>query len=82
MDTQGYALAERGIEGAATLYSYNVMGWMTEKREPLMEEDGVINYRLTMYTYDANGNCIEEKRYRDYQDRQSARGIVHTLRFA
>ena len=54
-------------------------GWL-EKREPVSRaEDGTVQYRLTQYTYDANGSRTEEKRFLSFQDAESARGSIHTL---
>ena len=65
-----------------TLYAYNQAGWLLEKREPVSRaEDGSVQYRLTQYVYDTNGNRTEEKRFLSFQDGESARGSIHTLTF-
>lgn len=43
---------------------------------PVKEENGKISYRLTRYSYDKRGNCSHEKRYLDYQSKESAAGRV------
>ena len=65
-----------------TLYAYNRAGWLLEKREPVSRaEDGSVQYRLTQYVYDTNGNRTEEKRFLSFQDGESAKGSIHTLTF-
>ena len=81
MDAKGYAYGEEDATRIGTLYQYNTIGWMTEKRVPVQEEDGELRYQLTTYRYDVSGNCIEEKRYLDYQSETSAKGMVHTIQF-
>ena len=45
-------------------------------RIPVRVEDGKALYRLTRYRYDKVGNRTEEKRYNDYQTKESAAGTV------
>ena len=52
MDGLGYLSAERDEERVGIRYRYNAIGWLTEKREPVMEEEGEVRYRLTVYRYD------------------------------
>ncbi|OUP07850.1 hypothetical protein B5F35_13930, partial [Anaeromassilibacillus sp. An200] len=82
ISADGYLAGETDEERIGTLYAYNRAGWLLEKREPVSRaEDGTVQYRLTQYTYDANGSRTEEKRFLSFQDAESARGSIHTLTF-
>ena len=81
MDGEGYASADTDEERIGTLYRYNAAGWLTEKREPVKQEEGRVSYRLTRYRYDLNGNMTKEIRYRGFQTEESADGAVHVLSF-
>ncbi len=64
------------------MYKYNSAGWRTEKRVPVeLDEQGEILYCLTTYQYDDMGNVIEEKRYLDYQNADSAYGKTNHIRY-
>ena len=82
INAAGYLSAETDGERTGTLYRYTATGWLTEKREPVMEEDGEIRYRLTAYRYDPAGNMTQEIRYLDFQKEEGAEGAVHILTFA
>ena len=75
INADGYLSAET-MERTGTLYRYTATGWLTEKREPVMEEDGEVCYRLTAYRYDPAGN-IAEIRYLDFQKAEGASGHQH-----
>ncbi|MDE6052477.1 MAG: hypothetical protein K2N44_05145 [Lachnospiraceae bacterium] len=49
-----------------SLYTYNRLGWLTESRIPVSEQDGEVLYRLTKYQYDKEGNRIRERRFCGY----------------
>ena len=82
INADGYLSAETDGERTGTLYRYTATGWLTEKREPVMEEDGEVRYRLTAYRYDPAGNMTQEIRYLDFQKEEGASGAVHILTFA
>ena len=82
INADGYLSAETDGERTGTLYRYTSTGWLTEKREPVMEEDGEVRYRLTAYRYDPAGNMTQEIRYLDFQKEEGASGAVHILTFA
>ena len=82
INADGYLSAETDEERTGTLYRYTATGWLTEKREPVMEEDGEVCYRLTAYRYDPAGNMTQEIRYLDFQKEEGASGAVHILTFA
>ncbi len=82
ISAEGYLSGETDEARIGTLYAYNRAGWLLEKREPVSRaEDGSVQYRLTQYVYDTNGNRTEEKRFLSFQDGESARGSIHTLTF-
>ena len=82
INAAGYLSAETDGERTGTLYRYTSTGWLTEKREPVMEEDGEVRYRLTAYRYDPAGNMTQEIRYLNFQKEEGASGAVHILTFA
>ena len=81
-DAVGYNSADTDEERIGTLYQYNAIGWLTQKRVPIKQEQGKIFYQLTMYQYDTAGNMVKELRYRDFQDETSTDGPIHILSFA
>lgn len=81
-DAVGYNSADTDEERIGTLYQYNAIGWLTQKRVPIKQEKGKVFYQLTMYQYDTAGNMVKELRYRDFQDETSADGPIHILSFA
>lgn len=81
MDARGCAFGETDEERIGTLYTYNRLGWLTGKREPIQESGGEICYRLTEYVHDAAGNMIEEQRYLDFQSADSKKGAIHRICF-
>ena len=82
INAAGYRSAETDEERTGTLYRYTATGWLTEKREPVMEQDGEVRYRLTAYRYDPAGNMTQELRYLGFQKAEGAGGEVHILTFA
>ena len=82
IDARGYLTADNDEERIGTLYTYNLAGWMTSKREPLYQgADGQVHYKLTCFAYDAMGNRTEEKRYLEEQTTDSCCGRVHVISY-
>ena len=81
IDGEGYISADNDKDRIGILYQYNAIGWLTEKREPVKQEEGETLYRLTRYSYDCVGNMTKEMRYRDFQTEKSAEGAIHVLSF-
>ena len=80
IDSKGYLTGDNDEERIGTLYTYNLAGAVTSKRVPVRQnEDGSYAYALTTYAYDMVGNLLEEKRYLDYQTRESMHGRVHRI---
>lgn len=77
----GFLCADTDDQRIGTLYRYNAVGWLIEKREPVQADNSDVLYRLTRYSYDKNGNIITEQRYCDFQTLESASGVVHTITF-
>ena len=44
-----------------TLYTYNTVGWLVEKCDPVKECEGEVCYHLTEYAHDGVGNLTEIK---------------------
>ena len=78
---KGMETRETDEERIGELYTYNYVGWLMESRIPVRVEDGKALYRLTRYWYDKVGNRTEEKRYNDYQTKESAAGTVLAIRY-
>ena len=78
---KGMETGETDEERIGELYTYNYAGWLMESRIPVRVEDGKALYRLIRYRYDKAGNRTEEKRYNDYQTKESAAGTVLTIRY-
>ena len=55
MDTKGVLSAETDEERIGKLYTYNLLGWLTQKREPVALEGRSAKYRVTCYVYDRQG---------------------------
>ena len=68
-------------ERTGSLYTYNRLGWLMESRIPVSMQDNEIQYRLTKYKYDKAGNRIQERRFCEYQTKDSESGIVHTINY-
>lgn len=68
-------------ERTGSLYTYNRLGWLMESRIPVSMQDNEIQYRLTKYKYDKAGNRIQERRFCEYQTKDSEGGIVHTINY-
>lgn len=82
IDAKGYLGAATDEERIGTLYCYDFLGMVTEVRKPLKVMEEGAAYQLTSYRYDSYGNCIEEKRYLDYQTIDSARGRVNCIHYS
>jgi len=82
VSAKGYLAGDSDKARIGILYRYNAAGWLLEKREPVwQEEDEEIQYRLTCYSYDNNGNMLAEKRYLSFQSADSVEGSSHTISF-
>lgn len=79
---KGYLMGDTDETRIGTLYRYDLRGNVTEIRVPLVvEEDGSVSYCLTTFRYDKLNNCVEEKRFQDYQSRERAHGRVNIIRY-
>jgi hypothetical protein len=45
--------------------TYNLAGWLVEKKVPLKKENGTIYYQITRYTYDKTGKLLTEKPHKN-----------------
>ena len=59
INADGYKTGSNDEERKGTIYKYNKMNWLTEKREPVTKT----KYRLTTYEYDLSGNVINSIQY-------------------
>lgn len=81
IDANGFLSGSDDVARIGTLYCYNLVGWITSKREPIINKEGTVFYRLTEYLYDDFGNVIHERRYQDMQTIDSSCGPIHTISF-
>ena len=82
ISAEGYLAGDTDEARIGTMHRYNAAGWLLETREPVSRaKDGTVQYRLTQYAYDADGNRTEEKRFLSFQNAESAKGSIHTLTF-
>lgn len=82
VSASGMETGKTDAERTGELYAYNYAGWLTESRKPLEIKDGEVYYQLTQYQYDRAGNRIRERRFCDYQSRESAGGAVLSIDYA
>ena len=83
ISAEGYLAGADDTSRIGILYQYDRLGRLLEKREPVSRsEDGTVQYRLTQYDYDDNGNMTAEKRFRALQSEDSSQGSIHTISFA
>ena len=73
MDAAGYLAGTDDENRIGTLYTYNTVGWLVAKREPVKECEGEVCYRLTEYVHDAAGNMTKERRYLEFRQRRAGR---------
>jgi len=66
MDAEGYLSGTDDNSRYGTLYSYNLAGWLIEKKVPLKKENDTVYYQITRYTYDKNGQILTEKSSQEY----------------
>ena len=78
INADGYKTGSNDEERKGTIYKYNKMNWITEKREPVTKT----KYRLTTYEYDLSGNVVKENRYIEYQTGESYTGEKHIISFS
>ena len=81
IDAQGCLAGANDDSRTGTLYRYNGIGWLVEKREPVKAEDGAVLYRVTRYSYDPAGNMTRERRLQNFQSETSNEGPVHSISF-
>jgi YD repeat-containing protein len=81
ISAKGMATGSTDEERTGSLYTYNRLGWLMESRIPVSIQDNEIQYRLTKYKYDKAGNRIQERRFCEYQTKDSEGGIVHTINY-
>lgn len=64
-----------------TLYGFDVQGKLLEERRGYEAVDGQMRCRLSRFTYDRDGHCIEARYWQEGQTEQSASGKVLTIRY-
>lgn len=81
INAKGYQSASTDEERYGTIYTYNAVSWLIEKREPVREEKNNLLYHVTRYVYDKVGNKTEEKRGIDYVTVTEEPRDYHTIYF-
>ncbi|WP_099192679.1 RHS repeat-associated core domain-containing protein [Tepidibacter mesophilus] len=66
IDVKGYLSGSNDDSRYGTVYKYNLIGWLLEKRIPVKKENGQVYYNITKYTYDKTGKLLEEKKSPEY----------------
>lgn len=57
--------------------------WVADReQDTCIRTDGEVLYNLTKYKYDKAGNRIQERRFCEYQTKDSEGGVVHTIDYA
>ncbi len=66
IDGKGYLSGSDQSSRYGTINSYNLAGWLQEKRIPVKSEASTIYYQVIRYIYDKNGKILEQKTSPDY----------------
>lgn len=66
IDGKGYISGSSDEARYGTIMKYNLAGWLTEQRTPAQNNNGLIYYNITRYTYDKNGMQLEKKTSKEY----------------
>ncbi|WP_027399773.1 RHS repeat-associated core domain-containing protein [Anaerovorax odorimutans] len=66
IDAKGYQAGSSDSQRYGTVYKYNLMGWMIEKRTPVKKQGEQVYYNIGQYAYDKNGRMIQEKKSSEY----------------
>lgn len=82
MDARGYLSGNDDSSRYGTLCSYNLAGWLMEKKVPLKEENGTVYYQITRYTYDKNGQILTEKTSQEYVTENSEPSDWNTITYS
>ncbi|KAB3527512.1 RHS repeat-associated core domain-containing protein [Alkaliphilus serpentinus] len=79
IDAHGYLSGTSDNDRYGTLYSYNLTGWLLEKRVPVKAEGNTMYYNVTKYQYDKVGRLIEEITSPDYASKSEEPEAWHTI---
>lgn len=66
IDSKGYLSGDNNNTRYGTIYKYNLIGWLLEKRKPMKKDGGIVYYNISRYKYDRTGKLIEEKKSPEY----------------
>ncbi|MFT4143588.1 MAG: S8 family serine peptidase [Mobilitalea sp.] len=66
IDAEGYLSGSNDGARYGTLYSYNLAGWLVDKKVPLKIENGSVYYQITRYTYNKLGKILTENTSQEY----------------
>ena len=80
-DLYGNISHEIDKEGNTTIFKYDLLGNLIEKREPVDNTYEENKYKITIYEYDKNGNKIKEKHGKDSVGQKEYPQYYHEIFF-
>ncbi|WP_099190500.1 RHS repeat-associated core domain-containing protein [Tepidibacter mesophilus] len=80
-DLYGNISCEIDKEENTTLFKYDLLGNILEKREPVDKIDEEVKYKITVYEYDKNSNKIKEKHGKDPVNQKDYPLYYHEIHF-
>ena len=78
----GQVIREADGEGKETLYTYDLLGRKIREQVSIRKEEEVVRYRVIAYTYDAQGNKIEEAYGQQGVEKDGEPESWHIIRFS
>ncbi len=78
----GQVLRETDGEGGESLYSYNGLGLKTKEQTSVRREGDTVLYRVTAFSYDSQGNKVEEAYGKQEVTKDAQPVSWHTIHFA
>lgn len=81
IDAKGYLSGQDDSSRYGTVYSYNLAGWLVEKRSPVKKEGGVVYYQVTAYVYDKTGKLTTQKTSPEYVEIGGEPAVWNTINY-
>ena len=69
-------------EGKETLYTYNGLGWKIREQISVRKEEDKVYYRVIAYSYDAQGNKVEERYGQQEVEKDGEPESWHSIHFS
>ncbi len=77
----GKIIKEIDAQGYATLYTYNLIGWLLEKRTPVDKKEEKMLYKVELFEYDKIGRIIKEKKSAEYVEEKAYPQKYNTINY-